>query len=282
MSNDVNNLIEAALVRVTEEGWSEVTDSDASSVAAFSALRALHCRADRATLDAAIALTHEGEPRRRRLGAALLAELGHISSDHAPVFVEERFAALRDLMAEERAGGDRVSVLSEVCFAFMHLRDARGVRLAAGLAAHPSADVRYAVACALATHDEHADTLIALSGDDAAPVRDWATFGLGAMTKLDTPALRAALRARLDDGDPDVRNEAIFGLAARGDSVASPAIMRELEIQYAVPLFEAAEMLADPSLAPALRAVKELEWPSYVDNAWARALAACEGASRKE
>ena len=53
--------------------------------------------------------------------------------------------------------------------------------------------------------------------DDAADVRDWATFGLGRQLEVDTPAVRAALAERLFDTEGDTADEALIGLAIRGD-----------------------------------------------------------------
>src|SRR5215468_1899585 len=63
---------------------------------------------------------------------------------------------------------------------------------------HPSSQVRLAVAQAFGRHDTHemVAALIDLSADEDEDVRDWATTGLGTMTDLDTPELRAALAAR--------------------------------------------------------------------------------------
>jgi HEAT repeat protein len=57
--------------------------------------------------------------------------------------------------------------------------------------------------------------LIRLSSDDADEVREWATFGLGTILSLDTPEVRSALFARLDDTSAIVRDEALVGLARR-------------------------------------------------------------------
>jgi HEAT repeat protein len=90
------------------------------------------------------------------------------------------------------------------------------------LADHPDASVRSAVARALPGGVETAngtavvaDALIRLSSDDADEVREWATFGLGTILSLDTPEVRSALFARLDDTSAIVRDEALVGLARR-------------------------------------------------------------------
>jgi hypothetical protein len=54
-------------------------------------------------------------------------------------------------------------------------------------------------------------------GDEVASVRDWATFGLGTLSKTDTASLRDALVEPLSDDDADMRKKAIRGLALRKD-----------------------------------------------------------------
>ena len=87
-------------------------------------------------------------------------------------------------------------------------------------------------------------TLLELSGDESGEVRDWATFGLGSLCTLDTPEVRAALVARLADAQPEVRGEAMVGLACRGDLRVLDVILGELG--RPAPgwfVFEAAEQL---------------------------------------
>lgn len=84
------------------------------------------------------------------------------------------------------------------------------------------------------------ETLIQLSQDEQADVRDWATFALAREIERDTPGLRDALLARLGDPDPDVRAEALAGLAARKDRRAIEALLAELD--------SAAEGPGDPCL----------------------------------
>jgi HEAT repeat protein len=104
--------------------------------------------------------------------------------------------------------------------------------------------VRRAVVHGLMGHDDDraVRALIALSGDDDAAVRDWATFSLGVQIERDAPELRDALAARLSDGDADTRDEAIRGLALRGDE---RAVEPALEAGVSPQIREAIELLAD-------------------------------------
>jgi len=73
------------------------------------------------------------------------------------------------------------------------------------------------------------ETLIELSQDEEAHVRDWATLGLARQIERDTLELRDALLARLGDPDEDTRAEALAGLAERGDERAVDPLLAELD-----------------------------------------------------
>lgn len=273
------SLVRAAMAAVTQDGWSD----DASDWEAVAALRR---RLDRETLEALIGLTRDQASRPRRLGAMLIGQFGQVAPDAPTLFPDTRFVALRDLLADERAGPARPEVLASAAIAFGHLGDARCVTLVSPLADHPAAATRLAAAMALATHDDALDALIGLSRDEDAQVRDWATFALGRQTSRDTPALRDALRARLDDPDFDTMSEAVAGLAARGDGAAATALARALAQGDALDdpslLLEAARRLADPRLLAALRAARQAaDWPAHVVDDWAAAVSACGGDPRE-
>ena len=93
----------------------------------------------------------------------------------------------------------------------------------------------------------------------------------------DTDSIRAALLVRLTDDHPDVRVEAIAGLARRGSESVIPALKNELSIAFAATLFDAASDLADPALCEALTAARGAArlWPDHVRISWQEALAAC-------
>jgi hypothetical protein len=102
------------------------------------------------------------------------------------------------------------------------------------------------------------------------------------MTDADTPAIRAALHARLDDPCLDARNEAIEGLALRGDLSVVPALIRELHTGVALPLLNAAIALSSSQLCEALLAaaasglvVQASHGPYDLTNVWAEAMRAC-------
>lgn len=97
---------------------------------------------------------------------------------------------------------------------------------------------------------------------------------------VDTPVIRDALLVALRDENDVVRAEALLGLARRDPALALPFALEALSNDRAcMAVFEAAELIADPALADALR-----PWTKPSDNEWLdklarNALAACERAS---
>ena len=118
--------------------------------------------------------------------------------------------------------------------------------------------------------------LIEMTRDEHQANRDWATFLL-AQQNIDTPEVRAALATAADDENECVRSEAILGLAQRDKSVALPFIQRELAGEsVALPIFEAAALLADASLVEDLRCYAAPSGDDYIDALALDALNACE------
>jgi HEAT repeat protein len=129
----------------------------------------------------------------------------------------------------EREGDPRV--LAVIAEAIGHLGEPWGLSWLLRMRRHPDAEVRGGVASALAcrTNPLAIDALVELSADRDPAIRDWATFALGTLADHDSPALREALAARLEDGDPDTRIEALHGLALRGDPRAVEPTLAQLE-----------------------------------------------------
>jgi hypothetical protein len=122
--------------------------------------------------------------------------------------------------------------------------------------------------------------LIAMTQDGDLSNRDWATMLL-ASEEADTPEVRRALLSAADDESDIVRAEALLGIARRDRKLALPLVLKALTDDYvSMPVFEAAELVADPLLVDVLG-----PWTEPSDNEWldqlARdALAACENGVR--
>jgi HEAT repeat protein len=120
--------------------------------------------------------------------------------------------------------------------------------------------------------------LIEMTRDKDLANRDWATLLL-AQQDFDTSRVRDALLTAAEDENEYVRAEAILGLAQRDKALALPLLQRELRGEHvAVPLFEAAALVADPSLADDLRQFTIPSDDSLLDELATKALAACEAA----
>lgn len=101
----------------------------------------------------------------------------------------------------------------------------------------------------------HVDAVIALTQDADASNRDWALLLL-AQSELDTPAVRAALIAGLDDAHPEARLEALIGVAMREPETALPHVTALLEEDSVDAMaLEAAAYVASPTLLPMLNVI---------------------------
>jgi HEAT repeat protein len=227
----------------------------------------LHDGGGEEALGMASALCRHSDPSRRALGVDVLGQLGG-GPDRRAVDGPLHTEALDVLLALAEVEDDPY-VLVCIAVAFGHIGDERCVDPLIRWHAHPNPGVRNGVVSGLLGRAEPAalETLIKLSTDSDADVRDWATFGLARYTDLDFPRLRQALIDRLGDDDTDTAAEAINGLARRGDERALPPLIEALRSQLPVSdpfvLIEALYVLAlatgDPRLHPLLVADAD-EW----------------------
>jgi HEAT repeat protein len=225
------------------------------------ALRELQARPTRETFEAATRLLASDAMPERELGVEILGTLGGSGSDRQRPFREETVVVLLDLLAREH----EPRVLESLGYAFADLDEPRGIGPLCALADHPEDRVRFAVVHGLLRReDERAvRTLIRLSADEDADVRDWATFGLGTQIQLDTPAIRDALVARLEDSHEDAREEAMYGLAMRLDPRAIPVLLELLE-DHEGPLLDSALLVLADHLGPRLLSAIARRWPAGV------------------
>ncbi len=281
---DVPMIEPGALLGLAMIGLDEELPPSQAEPTGWAAINHLHRLGSREVLDLALAACVEPEPLRRRVGACILGQLGHAKAGFEPVFVEERYQGLSNLLATEQAGPGDPAVLADTCIALGHLHDARAIPMIIKLLVHPVVEVRRGVVSGISRYveSEAINGLIVLSADTDEEVRDWATFGLGQLIETDTPAIRAALHARLDDPCAQIRGEAIEGLATRGDRSVLPILIRELHDGVSQPLLDAAIALAVPDLCEALAAaekrglvIQASYGPYDLSSVWAEATSAC-------
>jgi HEAT repeat protein len=205
----VHELISAALSEPDEDLW-------------WTAITTLHERGTREVLVEGVQLCESGCTVERRLGVDILGQLGYPKRS----FPEESSRILLTLLETEREG----EVIAGIVTALANLESEQVSGVSLGLRTHQHADVRFAVVLALgSSQDPRAiPALIELTRDRDAFVRDWATFELGSIIEVDTPEIRNALVARLDDAHDETRHEAIVGLAARKDRRVMPALLEAI------------------------------------------------------
>lgn len=201
---------------------------------------------------------------KRELAADILSQLGTFMENDGVesfTFTDQTIPLLERLLEDPE---DRV-IASAVHALEHHYGLDPILKTRPNLASHPSADVRYAVAHALCgtTSQLAINTLIQLSADKEDKVRDWATFGLGEQCHtgnglMDSPEIRQALFARVNDNHSDTRSEALLGLAKRNDQRVVPFIKAELKAEMVSNLeVEAAGEIASSDLVEPLEAMLE-------------------------
>lgn len=116
------------------------------------------------------------------------------------------------------------------------------------------------------------ERLIELTADVDDGNRDWATMLL-VQSGIDTPETRKALRRAGGDPHIDTRCEALLGLAAVEPGFALPRVRAMLEAEeICSQTIEAAALLADASLVPALELLAEA-WAGDDDHVFGQLLA---------
>jgi hypothetical protein len=143
---------------------------------------------------------------------------------------------------------------------------------------HIEPEVRYGLVFSLLfVKSENAiNTLIYLTNDKTAWIRDWATFGIGQIDR-NNKTIREALWKRVNDKHQDTKLEAIAGLAKRKDIRVKEIIKRELSGgEYGTLLFEAIEELNDKDFLPLLNITLEsAEKDKTINSQWIDDLKSC-------
>jgi HEAT repeat protein len=187
----------------------------------------------------------QGDERHRQLAADVVAQGRVASKQISEQCVQLLLKALKDEESHR--------VLVAICHALGHHKSADAVGALTKLQSHPDADVRLALVHGLSCQDDSVAiaALILLSADPDRDVRNWATFGLGSMTEVDSVPLREALVTRATDEDEEISGEALVGLALRADTrVAAPLLevinaLHESQREFGLLITEAVEALRD-------------------------------------
>lgn len=184
------------------------------------------------------ALLSTANPDRREIAVKLIGAAALIDATLRDVALP----SLRPILSDARVGP-----LSAAIVELGHLDDTRSRDEILAHAGHADSAVRHAVAFALPSvglNEAALTVLRELMLDDDDDVRDWATFGLAALSGADDEATLNALFDCVEDDVYEIRTEAIVGLARRQDERVRPSLMRELaDPHHADSLDEAVDFL---------------------------------------
>ena len=261
-------------------------DAPSDEAPAWIAIRELRRRGGREELEAARSLCASDNAVAREAGVHILGCFDWERRAHSGDSQDwRRFQAECVTTLIERLSDPLDSVVAKAGCSLGHWEDSRAIPHLVKLKTYPNHRVRFGVLMGLKGLEDEAAVraLIELTRDEDAANRDWATFNLGQQIALDTPAIREALWARLNDADAATRGEAMVGLAERKDARALDAIKRELAGEFHGSwAMEAAEALADPALLPWLSDLRARlaaeKGESYFLRVCDDALAACQTA----
>jgi len=167
-------------------------------------------------------LLQSDQPIERSVAAAVLGQFGVLVKDQKRMFSLAYFdkAKTVDRLLKALAEEQDTQVIGNIISALGHLSDLTALDALLKFANHPDEEIRFSVVHGLMNlnADRATQALLILMGDIDNDIRNWATFAIGTIREGDdTPQIREALFANINDPDEDTRFEALAGLALRRD-----------------------------------------------------------------
>jgi hypothetical protein len=235
-------------------------------------VRVLHSRPSKELFLKCVELTKSIEPKKRIVGIDILSQFGFPRKYH-----HESVRLFFKLLKKETDNNVKASLL----YAIGHNNEELTHSQIKQMITFKNSNVkiiRFALAYALGGVDDPLaiNTLILLSEDKFASIRDWAIFGL-AQIERNNEQIREALWKRINDKDDNTKMEAINGLAKRKDPGVKEIIKRELlHGEYGSLLFESIEELGDKEFLPLLQQnLKSAKADKEVNQVWVEYLEHC-------
>lgn len=220
--------------RTTEELFAATLEGDDDDDAPWQAVSVLRLRGTPEVFEVARRYCQSDNPRARSRGLSVLAQLGAGKPDAERPFRDESVSIAISCLEDPEH-----EVVESAAWALSYLGTEAAITALIGLRANPNPEVRHAVACCITLRNrpEGVAVLLALMEDEDDDVRNWATFAVGShefeeagtWRYLDSPEIRAALRARLHDTFEDARREATWGLARRKEPAGLESLLQLLE-----------------------------------------------------
>jgi hypothetical protein len=244
-------------------------------------IRILRLRPTPSVFSKCVEFINSTNTRKRRIGVDILAQLGHSPRP----FVKQSIKFFFTLLEKER----NVDVLTSLLYAIGHNNESlkqSQVDKVSKFKNHPDKVVRQSVVSALLGIDNNKafHTLIYLSNDKVASIKDWATFGLGTQIDNTNARITNALWERINDKHNNTRLEAIAGLAKRRDKRIKEVITATLNQGEAGSLlFDIIVELGDPSFIPFLKKqLKIAKLDKTINHEWISKLYNCLISIKKE
>ncbi len=201
---------------------------------AWAAVHGLRQDGSREIFKRAAAWCQSDDPLKRARAVDVLCQLRRAPLTDVPprdsdwMFRDESYVLITSILETEQDP----RVIESAIAALGHLDNAAAIPLILRYLDHSNKAIRFAVSVALGhfpNDPQSADSLLKLTSDPDAEVRDWAVFGLGVQGTLDSPEIRDALFRCLSDPNVDVREEALVGLAKRRDHRVIPDLRTLLD-----------------------------------------------------
>lgn len=212
--------------------------------------------------------------KKKIIGIDVLAQLGF-----DPRFRQEEIIKLCFELLQEKQSDD---VLYSLFFGISHNNERLTNEQVSQLITFKNSkksEVRYSLVWAISGVDnpKAIETLIELSEDSFSSIRNWATFGIGTLSKQNNDRIIKALWNRTKDKHQETKLEAIVGLANRNQVAVKEQIIEELKNdEYGTLLFDAIETLNDKAFIPYLEAnLKTARNDSGIDEEWIAELNQC-------
>ena len=172
-------------------------------------------------------------------------------------------------------------VLASALYGLGHYQVAKCLPAMLSFVSHPEVGIRHGLAFALGVYQqiEAAEGLLCLMVDSDENVRNWATFGLGSLCELDSPEIRSGLLLAAQASNPEIRGEALVGLARRHVAEAKPLVLAELDGDFhGCWAIDAAAILGDRDFLAHLEKLcqhPEIVADSYFTSVLEEAIQAC-------
>jgi len=237
-------------------------------------IRVLRNRPSEALFSKCVELTKSNNPKNRKIGIDILAQLGLPPRP----FLKETIKIYFDLLPIETDPGILMSLLYAIGHNNEEL-DNEQIDQLCSLIDNKNSWVKEGLVFALLgiDHLSAIETLITLSSDKLSHIRNWATFGIGSQIDRNNKNIREALWKRMNDKHQETKLEAVVGLAKRKDKRVKDIIRRELlGGESGSLLFEAIIETKDHEFLPILKQhLKTIEGDETINPDWKKGLTNC-------